>query len=94
MIDKLWVHTNQWMHDNPVDVDRPYRDNIRSQIFCKNQEECDYFQALNLMHGRDIEINIWDEWRAMNRTLREGGTREARVLPFAYTTWPAHLRGY
>lgn len=93
MIDKLWFHLNQAIGENPVPVDSSYHHNVRSQIFCRNQEEHDYLSALNLMHGRDIEINIWDEWRAINRSLREGGIHPNRVLPFAYTTWFCNLKG-
>lgn len=93
MIDKLWLHVNSGIQINTVPVDRPYDHNIRSQIFCQNQEEHDYLSALNLMHGRDIEIHIWDEWCAMRRDLLTGGTR-IRVMPIAYTTWYANLKGF
>lgn len=102
MFNKLWMHTNTTIHEKRVDVDRPYRDNIRSQIFCRNQEEHDYLSALNLMHGRGIEINIWDEWLKSKTTFwvydpAKGENtfvqRRPRVLPFAYTTWHCSLRG-
>lgn len=86
----LYLHTSGCMHDKALDVDRPWRDRVRSQIFCRNQEEKDYLYSLNLMHGREIEVNIWDEWLAA-RAARPG---TLHTLPIAYTTWPIKLRGY
>lgn len=94
MVEGLWLHTNQDISMARVPVDRPYEHNVRSQIFCRNQEDHDYLSALNLMHGRDIEIHIWDEWRAIRRSLLEGGGKRIRVLPIAYTTWHCNLKGF
>lgn len=93
MIKNLYMHVNGGILAGMPPVDRPWKDNLRSQIFCQNQEEYDYLSSLNLMHGREIEIHIWDEWRSMRRGLLSGGTR-LRVLPIAYTTWYVNLRGF
>ena len=93
MIEKLWIHVAQTL-GNTVPVDQPYKHNIRSQIFCQNQDEHDYLSALNLMHGRNIEIHIWDEWRSLRNELLANNVGRMRVLPIAYTTWHCSLRGF
>lgn len=102
MIENLYMHVNGGVLQIMPPVDRPWKDNIRCQIFCQNQEEYDYLSALNLMHGRDIEIHIWDEWLKSKTTFWEYDSAKAestfvqrrpRVLPIAYTTWFCNLRG-
>lgn len=97
----LYLHTSGYMHGKALDVDRPWRDRIRSQIFCQNQEEKDYLSSLNLMHGREIMISIWDEWKDSVReylTMTDAGVKitvqKPRVLPVTYTTWPTDLTDY
>lgn len=101
MIDSLYLHTSGTPHDILYSVDEPWKHNIRSQILCRNQEEHDYLSSLNLMHGREIQIDIWDEWlksRKPYMSLFEDKTEikalRPKLLPIAYTTWPANLRGY
>lgn len=98
---RLWMYNNKYQLEKTVDVDRPWRDTIRTQIFCRNQEEHDYLCGLNLMHGREIEINIWDEWTKSTcayMTMTDEGIKihkgKPHVLPFAYATWPVDMGDY
>ena len=100
MIEQLWAHHRGAQYDKPVAPDYPWGHNVRSQIFCRNQEEHDYLSALNLMHGREIEINIWDVWlksRKPYMSLFDDKIKveslRPKVLPIAYTTWVVNLRG-
>lgn len=101
MVTRLWFHLGRRSLEHTVDVDRPWRDNVRSQIFCQNQEEKDYLTALGLMFGREIEVNIWDEWLVGKEpfmSMTDEGIKieyhRPNVLPIAYTTWPVDLGGY
>lgn len=101
MIPYLFMHTGQQMSDRRFPVDDPWAYSIRVQIFCRNQEEHDYLSALNLIHGRAVEINIWDEWVKTETgymSMTDEGIRITRsrpkVLPIVYTTFPIDLRGY
>lgn len=100
MIEHLYMHTNGHNDGHKHDLDAPWTYSIRSQIFCRNQEEYDYLSSLNLMHGREIEINIWDEWlksRKPYMSLFDDKIKveslRPMVLPIAYSTWVVNLRG-
>lgn len=90
MVPHLYMHTSQVISTREFPVDDPWHYNTRVQIFCRNQEEKDYLTGLNLMHGREVEINIWDEWLF----LRAAKPGTLYTLPIAYTTWPTNLKGY
>lgn len=93
MIEQLWVHSSGNISEKPIPIDNPWIHNVRSQIFCRNQEEHDYLSSLNLMHGREVEINIWNEWLGIRSEIQSGNGKVPRVLPIAYTTWHVNLRG-
>jgi len=101
MIDSLWLHVSGKTTPHQLPVDDPWLANVRSQILCQNQEEHDYLSSLNLMHGREIQIDIWNEWlksRKPYMSLFEDKTKiealRPKLLPITYTTWQANLRGY
>lgn len=67
--------------------------NIRFQVLVRNQEEYDLLSAYQLMFGREIQIDIWDEWVKPIPTLKMTdtsisiGSVHRKLLPFTFTTW-------
>ena len=94
MVPHLYMHTGGEMSEHTFSIDDPWHYNIRVQIFCASQEEKDYLQGLNLMHGREIEVNVWRDWLAERRAISDTTGKWPKVLPIAYTTYPINLRGF
>lgn len=94
----FWQHINGGRQPNPMTLDEVFTWNIRFQIMCRTQEEKDLLEAYQLMYGREVQVDIWDDWRKQP-TPAEWEiyvSKPSRLLPITFTTFPTHdgqLRG-
>lgn len=90
-----------------LSIDAVYTYNIRYQILCQTEEEHDYLSALQLMYGREVQVDIWSKWKrkrlvqyhllAHNPEAPRTGSLAPlnKLLPIVFTTFDAgdSLRG-
>lgn len=95
----FWQHINGGRQRDPMTLDQVFAWNIRFQIMCRTQEEKDLLDAYQLMFGREVQVDIWDEWkreRRMRRMKSLPSGIEQKLLPITFTTFRTHggqLRG-
>lgn len=89
-----------WQHNNGkqfgvVGTEQVFNWGIRFQILCRDQDELDLLEGYKLMYGKDVQVDIWDEWKRKDKSAVWGSTiQRQRLLPITFTTWPdANLRG-
>lgn len=92
MIDKLTMHVNgrtsKW---GVYSLEDMFKHNVRFQVLCQNQEELDYLQAMCLVYGRSLQVDVWDEWLAQRKADR---LCTEPLLPIVYTTFHVNLRDH
>lgn len=93
MVVKVYQHINGAIQPHPMTVEEMFAWNIRFQIITDNEEERDYLYGLQLMYGREVELESWAEWNERRIALKETRRMELRVLPFTFTTSKMNLRG-
>ena len=95
----FWQHINGGRQPDPMTLDQVFAWNIRFQILCRTEEERDLLTAYQLMYGREVQVDVWDEWkleRRMRRMKSVPGGIEQKLLPITFTTFRTHdgqLRG-
>ena len=92
---KLWQYSNGSPIHRPYTLDEMFNYRIRYQILTKTQEELDYLKGMMLMYGRDIEIDVFLDWKHKQRCKRVAKRAYAKLLPIVFTTFNAgnSLRG-
>lgn len=81
-------------------MDRVFNYGIRFQILTQTQEEADYLTGLQLLYGREVQIDTLNQWKQKARLSQVTAhyRRTApilKLLPVVFTTWDAgnSLRG-
>lgn len=95
----LYQHSNG-AYVGKMSLDAVMGWNTLFQIFCQNQEEKDLLDGYQLMYGRQVQVDIFDEW------MKDYGPRKVFIggnefmsagkspLPLSFTTWQTDaLRG-
>lgn len=72
-------------------IDQMFNHNIRFQVICQNQDEKDYLGGLCLVYGRQLQVDVWDEWLAQRKADK---LCTEPLLPIVYSTFSIDLRGY
>lgn len=97
----FWQHINGGRQPEPMTLDQVFAWNIRFQIMCRTQEEKDLLEAYQLMYGREVQVDVWDQWKHQRRMRKmqshyDHSKLELRLLPITFTTFRTHdgqLRG-
>lgn len=92
MFTMLYLHTGSSIPEGAIhSIDAMFNHNIRFQVICRNQEEKDYLAGLGLVYGRQLQVDVWDEWYAQRQADR---LSTDPLLPIVYSTFPIDLRGH
>lgn len=90
---QFWITINHEVSEHPVSVDYVFSWNIRYQILCSTQDELDEIQGWQLIYGRKVEADTFDNWKKRAKESRRHrydlGTSEPvlRMLPIVITTF-------
>lgn len=92
MFTKLYIHIGGSVpaYANQT-IEMMFNHNVRYQVICQNQEEKDYLLGLSLVYGRQLQVDVWDEWLTQREADR---LCTDPLLPIVYSTFPVDLRGY
>lgn len=96
----FYQHINGCRQPGKMTLDQVFEWNIRFQILCLNQEEYDLLQGYQLVYGREVQVELFSEWRKTcgPQKVMIGGfeftTAGSSPLPFTFTTFDTDLSGY
>lgn len=85
MVNELHIHNNGRPGTMTMEVDAVFAWNTRFEVIVATEEEYDYFFALQLMYGRELELKTWAEWKSeYDESPR---MQRKRPLPLTFTTF-------
>ena len=61
---------------------------IRFQVLVDTEEHLDYLTALQLMYGREIQVDTWAGWHEQKDALKSTRGMELKLLPIWFSTTP------
>ncbi|MNR36471.1 hypothetical protein D3C85_1543930 [compost metagenome] len=98
MIEHVYQHINGGIQPEPMSLDQMFAWNIRFQVLTYTEEQRDYLFALQLMYGREIQIDTWEGWETKRRMQDmaahyDHSKVKLRLLPIVFTTFKLNLRG-
>lgn len=94
MIDSLWCY-NHGRRGSLMKLESVFAWGLRFQILTDTQEEKDYLTGMQLMFGREIDIQTWEEWNHRRKTVYirssyakpfEAVAMQPPLLPFYFCT--------
>lgn len=97
---EFYQHIKGSLQPGVMTLEQVFAWNIRFQVLVKNQEEYDLLSAYQLMFGREIQIDIFSEWKKLNgpQEITIGDSQFLRagnvLLPFAFSTFKQDLWAY
>lgn len=89
MIEQVYL---QGMPDSPMSMDKLFAYKIRFQVLVDTEDQFDYMTALQLMYGREIELDTWAGWHEKKNALMATRKQELRLLPMWFTTTPVTIK--
>ena len=93
MIEHVYQHISGALQPEQMTLDQMFAWNIRYQVLTQTEEERDYLFALQLMYGREIQIETWAEWNERRQAYEVTCGGRLRLLPVVFITFHANLRG-
>lgn len=91
---KLYAHINGGGPDIPLTgLEEMFNYGVRFQVLTRTEEQKDFISALQLMYGREIQIETWAEWNERRQAYEVTCGGRLRLLPVVFTTFHANLRG-
>lgn len=91
MIEHVYQHISGAQQPSPMTLDQMFAWNIRFQVLTDTDEERDYLYALQLMYGREIQIETWAEWNEKRQALFDTRRMKLKLLPIVFTTFEFNL---
>ena len=93
MIEHVYQHQNGGLFDMPITLDNMFNYNVRYQVIVDTERQFDYLFGLQLMYGRELEMDTWAGWNEKRIALMETRGLKLRLLPIVFTTSKISLRG-
>ena len=93
MIEHVYQHISGALQPEQMTLDQMFAWNIRYQVLTQTEEERDYLFAMQLMYGREIQIETWAEWNERRQAYEVTCGGRLRLLPVVFITFHANLRG-
>lgn len=69
MIERLVMYSRGVVANFGMPLEQVFDYNVRFQILCDTQDQKDYLTAMQLMFGRGVDIQTWDEWNRRPYTI-------------------------
>lgn len=94
MIEHVYQHQNGWLLGTSTSLEDLFNYNVRYQVIVDTEQQYDYLYALQLMYGRELEIDTWASLAEKREALWETRRMKLRLLPIVFTTSKTHLRDF
>lgn len=94
MIEKMYQHINGGLSDTPISLESMFSYNVRFQVIVDTEQQCDYLFALQLMYGRELEIDTWASLAEKREALMQTSRLKLRLLPIVFTVSRVSLRDF
>jgi len=94
MIEHLYQHMQSGMFAVPFPLESVFDFNIRFQVIVDTEEQYDYLYAMQLMYGRELEIDTWASLAEKREALMQTNRLKLRLLPIVFTTSKVSLEEY
>lgn len=88
MIDHVYM---QGQSTAPWTLDNLFAYKIRFQVLVDTEDQFDYLSALQLMYGREIELDTWAGWHEKKDALKATRGMELKLLPTWFATSPVYV---
>jgi hypothetical protein len=94
MIEHVYQHQNGGLFDMPITLENMFNYNVRFQVIVDNEDQLNYLYALQLMYGRELEIDTWASLAEKREALMQTSRLKLRLLPIVFTTSKVSLRDF
>ena len=94
MIEHVYQHQNGGLFDEPMSLENMFTWGVRFQVIVDNEEQYNYLYALQLMYGRELEIDTWASLAEKREALMQTSRLKLRLLPIVFTVSRVSLRDF
>ena len=94
MIEHLYQHQNGGLFDMPISLEDMFHYNVRYQVIVDTEDQYNFLYALQLMYGRELEIDTWASLAEKREALMQTSRLKLRLLPIVFTVSRVSLRDF